>query len=210
MLVKICGITRQIDAWHAEALGTDFCGFIFAKKSPRYINPYKTAEIETGAMKRTGVFVEQGIPEILEIAQIARLDFFQMHGSQPSDWFAEACLKLGRERIIKVLWPQKFSDKLQFLKEIELFENKCAYYLIDSGNYASAGGTGISLNWEELGGIEFPHPWLLAGGINPENITLALEQCSPDGVDINSGIENAPGIKSNQKMCDAVNRAKDF
>lgn len=205
MLVKICGLTRQIDATQAESLGVNFCGFIFAKKSPRYIDPYKSGEIKTGQMKRIGVFVEQEISEILEISQIARLDFFQLHGNRAYDWFEEACSKLGKEKIIKVLWPQKFSDKSQLLNEIEKFENKCAYYLMDAGNYASAGGTGACLNWEELREIIFPNPWFLAGGINPENIIQSIQQCSPNGVDINSGIEIAPGIKDAHKMYKILN-----
>lgn len=196
MKLKICGVTRQEDLDVANSLGFDFCGFIFHAKSPRYIAPEASARLQSGKMRRIGVFVNQTASEILPIMQVARLDYVQLHGCQtPAD-----CQKIGTERVIRVLWPQRYADAREMEKEAATYS--CAFYLLDAG--VEGGGSGQALDWRELAGLRLPAPWFLAGGLDPENIDSALAGCAPWGLDLNSGLEDSPGIKNHDKIRAAI------
>lgn len=200
MKLKICGMTRQADLDLAAELGFDFCGFIFHDQSPRAITPEKAAGLRTGAMKRVGVFVSQGADEIIAIMKTARLDFAQLHGNQGE----AAARRIGVDRVIRVFWPQRRGG----IRELEQAAVKTAWMLLDAG--ATGGGSGRAQDWRSLGKICLSSPWFLAGGLNPENIDAALSLCRPDGIDLNSGLEDAPGVKNHKKMRDAVARARKF
>ncbi len=201
MLIKICGLTRQADVDEAARLGARFCGFIFHPKSPRCLTPEQAARLESGSMQRVGVFVEQSADEILRVMREARLDLAQLHGGQ-----SVACARaVGAERVIRVLWPDRYMHRAQLHSELQKHADACAWYLLDAG--LAGGGSGKRLEWQDLYGLRTPHPWLLAGGLNTDNVRRALAQCAPDGVDFNSGIEDAPGRKNSQKMAAAVTAA---
>lgn len=194
MLIKFCGITRQQDATLAAYLKPDFCGFIFHPKSPRHIETERARQLNTGASRRVGVFVRQNGPEILQIMEKARLHFAQLHGEQS----LKDALCIGPERVIRVLWPARYANLEKLREEADFFAQGCAYFLLDGG--ASGGGSGQKLNWASLAHLDLPRPWLLAGGLDPENLGEAVTTCNPFGVDINSGVEEGPGIKSARKM----------
>ncbi|MCD7982907.1 MAG: phosphoribosylanthranilate isomerase [Desulfovibrio sp.] len=201
MLIKICGLTRQADVDEAARLGARFCGFIFHPKSPRCLAPEQAARLESGSMQRVGVFVEQSADEILRVMREARLDLAQLHGGQ-----SVACARaVGAERVIRVIWPDRYMHRAQLHSELQKHAEACAWYLLDAG--LAGGGSGKRLEWQDLYGLRAPHPWLLAGGLNTDNVRRALAQCAPDGVDFNSGIEDAPGRKNSQKMAAAVTAA---
>ena len=195
MWVKICGMSEQVAVSHAAALGVDLCGFVFYPPSPRCISPEQAALLDTGRMKRVGVFVRQNVDDVLRAADTARLDFVQLHGGQDSA-FAAA---LPAERVIRVLWPQKYSSLEELQKDLDRFAPTCALYLLDAGM-----GSGRALDWRALHGLRFPHHWLLSGGLGPNNLQQALSVCSPDGVDLNSCLEDVPGHKSLELMNAAV------
>ncbi|MBQ7739162.1 MAG: phosphoribosylanthranilate isomerase [Desulfovibrionaceae bacterium] len=203
MLIKICGLTRAEDVQVALDLGCDLAGFIFHPQSPRYIEPSVAASFDSGNMRRVGVFVTEDSDEILQIAKEARLDLIQLHGDQSE----EVAQKIGPERVIRVLWPDRYMHKGQ-LYQAMCKQAHCAYYLLDAG--MSRGGSGKTFDWAEISGIEAPHPWFLAGGLRAKNIVLAMQEFSPDGLDLNSGLEEAPGIKSKAKMEEAVNLIRQY
>lgn len=194
MLVKVCGICREEQAlWAAEA-GADFCGFIFHPQSPRNVAPKWVAKVPTGKMKRVGVFVKQEAKEILEIMAEARLDYAQLHGEQSVD----CALAIGRDKVIRVLWPERFTHRAQLYAKLLSFAESSAYYLLDAGE--KGGGSGRSLDWADLAGLDLPHPWFLAGGLKASNVLAAVAESKPDGVDFNSGLEDQPGVKSQSKI----------
>ncbi len=140
MFCKVCGLRRQEDLDLAIDLDVRMCGFIFHPKSPRYIEPEDAAQLQSGTMLRVGVFVDQDAEEIARIMDIARLDLAQLHG-QHSVECAEA---LGADRVIRVLWPEKY-ESLDALREaMQFYASSCAYYLLDAGQ--SGGGSGKHLN----------------------------------------------------------------
>ncbi|MBQ9407534.1 MAG: phosphoribosylanthranilate isomerase [Desulfovibrio sp.] len=204
MLVKFCGLTRQEDVNAANALGADMCGFIFHEPSPRHISPYKASRLQSGAMRRVGVFVQQDIEEILQIMDEARLDYAQLHGGQSM----ECAAALGAERVIRVIWPQRYARPDLLQAELLRHADSCAYYLLDAG--LQGGGWGKSLEWKDVSTLHAPHPWLLAGGLDADKVAMALRLCHPDGLDFNSGVEVAPGEKNAQAMKAAVAALKQY
>lgn len=194
MLIKFCGLKRQVDVSLICKFNADFCGFIFHKSSPRYISPSEAANLDTGKLLRTGVFVNEDINEILDIMNIARLDYVQMHGSQSIEW----AWKIGPHKIIRVLWPERYSSIMDLHKAADKFASSCAYFLFDSGK--QSGGSGKCFDWKLLKNATLPRPWFLAGGLDINNIKKALDSCSPAGIDINSGVEIEPGIKDHDKI----------
>lgn len=196
MKLKVCGMTRPSDLDLAQELGFDFCGFIFHPQSPRHVAPEFAATLKTEGLLRVGVFVNQGAEEIEHIMRVARLDYAQLHGPQTP----EQVSRIGGERVIRVLWPQKYAN----LDELEEAASsyKCALFLLDAGQ--SGGGSGSTLAWESLAGLRMPAPWFLAGGLSAANAATAAKICHPWALDFNSGLEDRPGLKNNEKMRAAV------
>jgi len=197
-LIKVCGMTLPEQVAAIDALGADFLGFIFAAKSPRRVTPQLVASIPRGRAKRVGVFVEQSAAEVLSIMDAVGLDFAQLHGGQDEAF----CRLVGPERVIRAFWPKRHPDLTALESEMAHFADVCAMMLLDAGT--SGGGHGQSLVFDELTGINAPRPWLLAGGLSPLNAREALEQARPAGLDINSGVETAPGVKDLDKVAQAI------
>lgn len=196
--IKVCGITRQSDLSTAMGMGAHFCGFIFHSSSPRYISPERVADLDSALVRRVGVFVNQGYDEIASIMETARLDFAQLHGNQT----LECARLIGAEKVIRVLWPDRYASIEDLHREMELWKDSCAWFLLDAGK--DGGGHGSALNWTELKDLNAPRPWFLAGGLSSGSLNLALEQCHPNGIDLNSGVEAFPGQKSPRKLLAAL------
>ncbi len=186
MLIKICGMTEQHIIDRASDLGVDLCGFIFYPPSPRNITPERAAALDTHGMARVGVFVGQSAEETLDIARRARLDYIQLHGGQEYD----LSRLLPPTCVIRTLFPKKYAAADALLHDAERMAEGCGMFLVDAGL-----GSGMTLDWNALAGIHFPRPWILAGGIGPDNAVRAAALCRPDGIDLNSRLERSPGRK---------------
>ena len=204
MLLKFCCLRRQEDVTLAARLGATHCGFVFHAGSPRCVDAVTVSRLESGDMVRVGVFTGQDSGEIARIMRLARLDMAQLHADQS----VECARQLGRERVIRVLWPQRYSDTAALEAAAGQYADSCALYLLDAGR--AGGGSGQTLAWEALGNLRLPHPWLLAGGMAPANLRQALTACRPDGVDCNSGVEDAPGQKDARAMADMARLAGEI
>ncbi|WP_461209748.1 phosphoribosylanthranilate isomerase [Desulfocurvus sp. DL9XJH121] len=197
-LIKICGITRQADADACVAAGVDMIGFIFHEDSPRNVQPGQAEALSTGGALRVGVFVRQTQAEVLDIMHRARLDLAQLAGDQ--DW--SFCRAVGAERVMRVFWPQRHRVRVALEDELRRFEGFAGFALLDAG--LSGGGHGRAQDFGFLKGLSCPMPWLLAGGLSPETLPQAMDQCSPVGFDLNSGLESSPGVKDPQRIARAV------
>lgn len=193
-LVKVCGMTRAGDVGLSESLGADFLGFIFHPGSPRCVEPDFVRSIKPEGARKVGVFVKQSASEVIGIMQDAGLQMAQLHGGQNEEF----CQAVGARKVIKVLWPQRHETVAGLQADIDRFAPHCAYLLFDAGK--SGGGHGTALDFDIFNKIDIPCPWLLAGGLGPENIRQALDQARPSGLDLNSGVESAPGIKDRHKL----------
>jgi phosphoribosylanthranilate isomerase len=196
-LVKVCGMTRKQDIQTCIDLDVDLLGFIFHPKSPRNISPQDVPDLSGSPVRTVGVFVNQGPDEIAQILETAGLDLAQLHG----DHAVEACRAIGPTRAIKVFWPMRYEGMDDLRRDMDLFAPVCASFLLDAG--IKSGGHGTSLNFTGLTHLDPPRPWLLAGGLGPANIVQA-RGCKPDGFDLNSGVESAPGIKDPEKIKQAM------
>ncbi|MBI4803655.1 MAG: phosphoribosylanthranilate isomerase [Desulfovibrio sp.] len=213
VLVKVCGMTLPEQVAALDELGVDFLGFIFAAKSPRKVTPGHVAAIPRGRAKRVGVFVGQDAEEVRRIIDVAGLDYAQLHAGQDEAF----CRTVGTDKVIKVFWPQRYlaegavtpDGALEALRQdMQSFKDVCALMLLDSGT--SGGGHGKSLDFSTLSGLSAPKPWLLAGGLSPDNAAQALLEAKPSGLDLNSGVEISPGIKDISRVEQTFHITKSF
>ncbi len=197
--VKICGITNYDDASFAQQCGADALGFVFSENSKRYINPDSAAEIINRLnpfILKVGVFVNDDIEEINQIAKLCKLDYIQLYGS-----INPVNLKKTSFKIIKAIhFNEEFHKNLKLWKGFPL--------LIDSGNKNNPGGTGKSLPWVELKQNIKEKKVILAGGLNPENVREAIKIVNPMAVDVSSGVEKEPGKKDQKKVQMFIENAK--
>lgn len=204
LLLKVCGMTLPEQVYAIDKLGVDLLGFIFAKKSPRYVTPEHVAGIAPGNAKRVGVFVEQDADEVNRIMGTAKLDYAQLHAGQDEDF----CRVVGPQRVIRVFWPQRHDSLEALEQEMARYADLCAFMLLDSGT--SGGGHGTSLDFAALSRLKTPRPWLLAGGLSPDNAALAVHAARPVGLDVNSGVESAPGVKDIETVERVIQIIKSF
>ena len=195
MFVKICGITRAQDADLAADLGASALGFVFWPGSPRCISLASARDVvrrNAGRVKSVGVFVDQTSEEVTRIMDVVGLDVAQLHGSESPEY----CRALNRD-VIKAIGLQDGEPAT-----LDGFEPDMLI-LIDAHDPSRYGGTGRTVNWNSARQIAASRKTILAGGLNPENITRAVAAVRPYGVDVSSGVEAAPGVKdaSRFKRC---------
>lgn len=193
-LVKVCGMTRTQDVQLCMELGVDLLGFIFHPKSPRNVDPEFVASVKTGRITKVGVFVDQPHEEVLEIMDRCGLHAAQLHGGQDIHF----CWRIGPDRVIRAFWPGDYASPAALAADLDNYSEACGHFLLDAGSKGQ-GGTGQSIDLSILQAIDIQTPWFLAGGIGPHNIHTALA-ANPPGLDINSGVESAPGIKDETKL----------
>ena len=200
--LKVCGLTKMDQIQELISLNTDFLGFIFYEKSPRFVlNHLSLEEIsEINHQGKVGVFVNETVEKISEISEKAKLSFIQLHGDEDEKFILQLRQILGNNiKIIKVIriGNQSF-DELQ--KTINQQPSTVNYLLFDTDSKAF-GGTGKTFDWQILNEIEIPIPYYLSGGISLENIhQLSTINQQPLALDINSKFETEPGIKNLEKI----------
>ena len=189
--VKICGITNIEDAQVAVNAGASALGFIFYKKSPRYVSPSKVRPIVEALppfVTPVGVFVNCSEHAVRDICRLARVATVQFHGEESPGY----CKRFNHFKIIKAF---RVSDVFDFKSVLQY---KVDAYLFDTFQEETAGGTGKTFNWDLLKNYKFDKPVILSGGLNPENVRQAIEAVRPYAVDVSSGVEKAPGVKGYQ------------
>jgi phosphoribosylanthranilate isomerase len=198
MEIKICGITNCDDALHAAQCGANALGFIFYPKSARYIKPAEASVIINrlpDSVARVGVFVNQDVAEIKDIASSCRLDIIQLHGDESPEY----CRHFPAALIVKAFTLKHPED----LKALHNYNVKA--FLVDSREGELYGGTGKTTNCELAFRAARTFPLILAGGLNEENIEKAMDRVSSGAVDINSGVEISPGKKDHEKVQRIIN-----
>lgn len=197
MNVKVCGMTRLEDAELAASLGAWGIGFILWPGSKRHVDPAVAAGIAR-VMRRqvelVGVFVNQPLDEVAGMVDVLGLTHVQLHGDEgPS--FCQAVSQRTGAKVIKAARIAHAAD----LKDMDRFHTDL--HLLDTpakpGEY---GGTGKTWDWNLLKQRRNKIPFLLAGGLNPDNVAEAIATARPWGVDVSSGVESAPGVKDHAKV----------
>lgn len=183
MMVKICGITNREDALAAAEAGASAIGFNFYRESPRYISHTGAAMIGEkipANVWKVGVFVNESPDTIARIVLDARLDIAQLHGSSMARGV----------RIWQALSAEE-GEAVPLGPEVEAV-------LVDSPTDGISGGTGKTWDWTRPPQLD--KKIIIAGGLDADNVRLAIEQARPWGVDACSRIEKAPGLKDHYKM----------
>ncbi|MDP8255851.1 MAG: phosphoribosylanthranilate isomerase [Candidatus Alcyoniella australis] len=193
--VKVCGITRIEDGLAAQRAGAEMIGFVFAQ-SPRSIEPAE-AKLIAGQLscKKVGVFVNESACTINQIALECGLDYVQLHGNE-SQSDCDAIIR----PVIKAIRVQGRADVERAMR-FKVFR-----ILFDAHLPTAFGGTGTPVDWALLEGLE--QPYILAGGLGPDNVGQAVARLAPWGVDASSRLESAPGIKDHAKLTAFVAAAK--
>jgi phosphoribosylanthranilate isomerase len=199
--VKICGITLFDDAMAAIDFGADALGFVFFKKSPRYVTPEEAAAIIRKLppfVSTIGVFVDESIKEMEKIATATCLDMIQLHGDET----LESC-RTSR-RIVKAIRVKSINS----LEPLKTFGGHVSAFLLDAYAPDMLGGTGLKFNWDIAVEAKQFGRIILAGGLTPENVQQAVRYVRPYGIDVSSGVEAEKGRKDHKKMKLFIERAK--
>lgn len=195
----MCGTTRREDALFAVSQGVDAIGFIFFAKSPRYIGPDKAGAIIHSLppfVDSVGVFVNTPIEELVRIQREAGLAYLQLHGSETVEYCKELQGKLPGIRLIKAFRVSQHIRREDFAG----YDQVVSGFLLDTYVQGEPGGTGMAFDWAVIDPLKLQRPLILAGGLNADNVSAALKTIRPYAVDINSGVEIAPGIKDHRKL----------
>ena len=194
--VKTCGITRVQDAELCVELGAWALGLIFWPDSPRAC-ALEDAETIAALLRRrvelAGVFVNQPLDEVAQVADRVGLTLLQLHGDEGPAYCREAARRTG----CKVMKAVRVKDAAQ-IQALQSFHTD--YHLLDAHVPGRPGGTGQSFNWELAARHDWPAPVVLSGGLNPDNVAEGIRIARPFGVDTASGTEEAPGRKDPRRL----------
>jgi len=196
--IKVCGMRELAEVASVVAAGVDAIGLIFVKQSPRCIDPERAREIVQSLppfVDAVGVFVDQDAAKVNEIAHYCGLSKVQLHGAESPAYCAKiACRVMKAFRVRESLAQE---DLAPYAEVVSAF-------LFDTFHEKAAGGTGQTFAWGLLEKLSPPRPVVLAGGLTPENVGEAIRQAHPFAVDLNSGVEFAPGRKDIAKVRAAI------
>jgi phosphoribosylanthranilate isomerase len=189
-IIKICGITRLEDALHAAEHGATALGFVFWPRSPRCVQPATAAGIIAAlpaGVTPVGLFVNDLADRIRDIVAETGIRTVQLHGDEPATFAALLATPVMR------------AISLDRRKEIATWPAGTTF-LVDAADPIRRGGTGTLIDWRRAAVLARGCRLVLAGGLTPENVAEAIEVVDPSGVDVSSGVEDAPGIKNPGKV----------
>ena len=198
--VKICGLTRERDVQFAVNAGADALGFVFAPGSKRLVTVDQAAKLVACVppfVTRVGLFLDQKASEVEDILAQVPLNLLQFHGSEDSAY----CRQYKRPYIKAVSM-----DDHEAVRRAEADYPDAAGLLLDSHSPGGLGGTGHVFDWNRIDRGSLP--LILAGGLTADNVAAAVRQVRPWAVDVSSGVELAPGIKSDEAVQKFITEAK--
>lgn len=197
VMTKICGVrTREaLDA--CVRAGVDFIGFVFVDKSVRYITVDVASELSAAVPANVGcvgLFVDPDDALLESVIPHVRLDMIQLHGLETLERVADIRSRYNLP-VMKAM-PVACAEDVEAARA---YEDVCDWLLFDAkppkGGRGVTGGHGLSFDWSLLQGQKFSKPWMLAGGLAPENVVEAVSVLDMDGVDVSSGVESVRGVK---------------
>ena len=212
MIIKTCGLRSPENISEIAALRVDWLGFIFYEKSPRYVGtqadllPFLRAnEALLADKKRVGVFVNAEFDNVLTAVHDYELDYVQLHGGESAVYCAtlqELLRGRTRPKVVQLMRAFRVSRSFDFAITKD-FAPYCAYFLFDTQIAVAPdqdepyGGTGHQFYWSMLNHYTDPTPFLLSGGIGPQDVAavLAFQHPAFAGIDVNSKFELEPGLK---------------
>jgi len=190
---KICGVTRVEDALAAVASGADAIGLVFYAPSPRYVTVAQAADIVSALppfVSAVGLFVNAEQAEIENVLAKVNLHLLQFHGDESE----AACVQYDLP-YLKAVRVKQDTNLIQYAQTYR----SASALLLDAYSEKAVGGTGEVFDWSLIPN-NLSLPIILAGGLTPENVTSAIDQVNPYGVDVSGGVEASKGIKDPAKI----------
>lgn len=194
--VKICGLREPAHVMAAAEAGAAYVGFVFFAKSPRNISPADAAALAghvPPGVAKVALTVNATDAELDAITAAVPLDMLQLHGGENPERVAEVKARFGLP-VMKAVGVAERAD----LAALDLYQLVADQILVDAKppkGAALPGGNGLAFDWTLMLGRVWRRPWMLAGGLTPENVALAVRSTNARQVDVSSGIEVAPGVK---------------
>lgn len=191
MFLKICGITSADAALYAVEQGATALGFVLWPRSPRFVQREDVARIVAqlpATVTTVGVFVNESSDEIARTMERTSLTAIQLHGDEPAAYGGA------------LAWPIVRSVTLETASTIALEWSEDTTLLLDAADPDRRGGTGEQVDWDAAAALARKRRVVLAGGLTPENVAEAIARVRPYGVDVSSGVEDAPGVKNPDKV----------
>ena len=201
LAIKICGLTRESDVETAVQAGADLVGFVFFPPSPRSITVARAAELTKlvpMGVTKVALSVDAGDDLLTDIVENAGIDMMQFHGSESFARVVDARKRFGLP-VMKALAIGGAQDVIQS----RTYEPVADFLMFDAKPPKDAmrpGGNAKAFDWELIADETWSKPWFLAGGLSPENVAEAIRTSGAVGVDVSSGVEDAPGIKNFDKI----------
>lgn len=194
--VKICGLKTPEHVRAATKAGADYVGFVFFKKSPRNVSAALAAElcaeVPIGRCK-VALVVNPSLEDLSDLLDVVPIDMIQLHGSETPDRVAQIKSEFGLP-VMKAIGIRTNED----LDQIARYTGVADQLLIDAKPNPDAdlpGGNGLAFDWGLLAGRRWATPWMLAGGLTPQNVQSAIQLTGARQLDVSSGVESAPGEK---------------
>ena len=209
-MIKICGLSKAVTLDAALEAGADMVGFVFFPASPRHVTLEAARHLgqQVGVRaKKVALTVDAEDDRLASIIAALAPDLLQLHGHETPSRVAEVGGHFGLP-VIKAIGLRERAD----LASIPAFDAVADHLLFDArppANAARPGGLGDTFDWTLLRSIATRRPWLLAGGLTPDNVEAALRETGAPGLDVSSGVESAPGVKDAGKIARFVARARE-
>ncbi len=204
--VKICGLTRPEDVAAVAAAGAQYAGFVFFEKSPRNVNIETARALALEApvgLAKVALVVDADDAELDAIVGSVPLDMLQLHGHESPERVSEVRARYGLP-VMKAVGVAEAEDMAQ----IALYEEVADQLLIDAKPPKGAdlpGGNGLAFDWRLLSGRKYwRKPWMLAGGLTPQNVRQAAQMTGARQVDVSSGVEAGAGVKDARRIAEFV------
>ncbi len=199
--VKFCGLTRPADVEAAAVAGAAYVGFVFFPKSPRHLAPEQARALALAVpagIAKVALTVDTDDAGIDAILDSVPVDLLQLHGRETPERVAAVKSRTGLPvmKAVGVAGPED-------LAALDSFTRVADQILVDAKapkGAALPGGNGIAFDWRLIAGRRWPLPWMLAGGLTPDNVAEAVRLTGARQVDVSSGVESAPGVKDPARM----------
>jgi len=207
--VKICGLTSPEAIKGAAQAGATYGGLVFYEKSPRHLSLAKAREVALAAppgFAKVALVVNPQDAFLEEMLSQVPIDILQLHGAEQPQRVQQIKQSTGLP-IMKALGIATAQD----LREIDRYAEICDQLLIDAKPAPGAklpGGNGLAFDWQLLENHTWKIPWMLAGGLTPDNVAQAIRVTQARQIDVSSGVESAPGLKDMDKMRNFVAQAR--
>lgn len=189
--VKICGINDAAGFDTAVEAGADWLGFVFFPPSPRYVTPMAAMALSARRVAgppRVGLFVEPTVAMIAQVLDTVQLDALQIYGAIDD-------LGMIRQRFGLPIWRAVAVDKVSDLPTHPQHAERLVLEAKPPPGASRPGGNATTFDWPVLKGWTAPTPWILAGGLTPDNVARAIQVTGAEAVDVSSGVESGKGIK---------------